>query len=188
MGRASRAVVPVLLGLVGAGVGLLVGLAVHWYVVEPSDDELRVVAESLTPAGFTPGSEPVVSGKWAPSFERGVMHFDATALAPVTLGTVAEGLRADGWVVRGTVDPSQVKGEVVAERDGLVASVFVLRERTEGATMASVKLGRGPKRTAFGLTVASGALVGAGVAVGAVAVRRRMLSDRCPVMSPRCPR
>lgn len=179
MGRASRAVVPVLLGLVGAGLGLLAGLAVHWFVVEPSDDELREIAATLNPAGFTIVGEPAVSGKWAPSFERGVIHFDATSPEPFTLGEVADGLRAGGWAVRGTVAPSDVRGRVVADRDGLVAEVFLLSSNpTERATMASVSLGRGPGGALFDVTVAAGTLVGAGVAVGAVLAARRVRSNR----------
>lgn len=50
-----------LLGVLGAVAGLLAGLVLHWSVVQPSDDDLRAAARTLTPAWFAPAHEPVVT-------------------------------------------------------------------------------------------------------------------------------
>lgn len=173
MGKASRSVAPVLVGFAGAALGVLAALLVHWFVIQPSDAELRDVAETLTPSGFTMIHEPVVTGKWAPSLTRGAVHVDATSPHATTLGQVAEGLRADGWDVPDGVDAAADGGRLVAPRDGLVATVS-LSPASDGAdSTASISVGRGPQASSLTIATVVGALIGAMFGCGAVIAVRR---------------
>jgi hypothetical protein len=171
MGRLPRAVAPALAGVLGAVVGIVIALALHWHVIETSDDELLAATEVVVPAGFAPIGEPVISGAWAPSFTRGVAHVDATASTAVTLGEIAEQLRAGGWTV-GDVDAFAMKGDVRAERGRLVASVSVSARDDRPAT-ASVSVRRGPAEPSLGVAVVAVAVAGAGVGVVLTARCRR---------------
>lgn len=173
MGRASRSVAPALVCFAGAALGVLAALLVHWFVIRPSDAQLRDVAETLTPSGFTVIHERVVTGEWAPSLTRGVVHVDATSLRATTLGQVAEGLRADGWDVPDGVDAAADGGRLVAPRDGLVATVS-LSPASDGAdSTASISVGRGPQASSLTIATAVGAVIGALIGCGAVLAARR---------------
>ncbi|NKY08900.1 hypothetical protein [Cellulomonas hominis] len=172
--RVRRALAPVLLGLVGAVVGLVAGLALHWSVVQPSDDDLRAAARTLTPAEFTRAHEPVVTGAWAPSLDRGVVRWDATSLGFATLGTLADGLRDAGWAVdEDAVDASALEGEVDAVRGDLVVSVSLSPMLPDRPTTVVVTVGRGPQATALRVLVAGGVVAGASLGAGGVLAARR---------------
>lgn len=176
-GRGRRTVTPVLLGVLGAVAGLLAGLVLHWSVVQPSDDDLRAAARTLTPAWFAPAHEPVVTGAWAPSLDRGVVRWDATSPGSATLVSIADGLREGGWEVD-DVDAASVEGEVQASRGDLVASVSLTPPRPGRPTTAVVSVGRGPQATSLRVLAVAGALVGAGAGAGGVLGARRWRGSR----------
>ena len=164
-----RGVLPVLsavLGVLGAVVGIVAGLWVHWYVVEPGDGELISVARTLVPDGFTPVSEPGVTGQMSVLLERGSVHVDATSLQATTLGVLSTGLQEQGWTLREQVDPARTTGRVKVQRDGLFATVFVTDALYDDVTTASIQVSRGPSSPSLPVTVALGAA--AGIALGVV--------------------
>jgi hypothetical protein len=163
---------PALTCLLGAVVGIVAALLVHWFVVQPSDDELLAVAHTVVPSGFDLVGEPAISGAWAPSFTRGTAHVDATTWSRVTVDEVADELKGDGWDVE-ELDVSVPEGRTVGSRDGLVASVHLLPGPGDGKTRASVGVRRGPQQMSVVIPVAAGALVGAGLGGGAVITARR---------------
>jgi hypothetical protein len=163
----------VLVGFAGAVLGVLAALLVHWFVIQPSDAELQDVAASLTPSGFTAIHEPVVSGEWAPSFTRGVVHVDATSSLAATLGEIAEGLRADGWDVPDGVDAAADGGRIVAARDGLVATVSLSPASDAADSTASISVGRGPQASSLTIATVVGAVIGALIGCGGVLAVRR---------------
>jgi hypothetical protein len=172
MGRLPRAVAPALAAVLGAVIGIVAALVLHWQVIQPSDDELLAAAEAVTPTGYAAVGQPVISGAWAPSFTRGVAHVDASTWTVVTLGEVADELRADGWEVR-PVDHVAVQGDVQAQRGRLAATVYLL-PREEGAPgWASISVQRSSDGPALGAAVGVGAVIGAGFGTGTVLVRRR---------------
>jgi hypothetical protein len=171
--KASKSVLPVVVGVAGAVLGVLAALLVHWFVIQPSDAELRDVAETLTPTGFTASHEPVVTGQWAPSLTRGVVHVDATSPSAVPLGEVADGLRADGWAVGDDMDAAADEGRLVAPRDGLVATVSLSPTPDGAGSTASISVGRGPQATSLTTATVGGALIGATVGSGTVLAIRR---------------
>lgn len=166
MGRAARValVVVVVVAVLCAGLGAGAAAALHWYVVQPSDDELRAVAAGLTLEGFGSTDGRDVSGAWAPSFERGEVHWDAVSERQVTVDDVADELRAQGWAVRTRATPAG-GGTVHGER-GRFLTWLTLLEGADGGTRASIAVGRGPASPPLGVTVGTGA--GAGAVVGAV--------------------
>lgn len=165
-----------LAGLLGALLGVVAALVVHWAVIQPSDDELRGIARTLTPSGFTLDHEPVVSGAW-PLSSRGVLHVDATSPELATLGAVADGLRAGGWWVE-DVDPDDGTGYVHATRDGVRATVFLASGSGAHDTTASISVGRGPQGTSLAAAAVVGVVAGAAVGAGAVVAARRVRAGR----------
>ncbi|MBO0898743.1 hypothetical protein J1G44_07110 [Cellulomonas sp. zg-ZUI199] len=155
MGRGARAVV-VLLALVLAGVGGVGGAVVHWFVVQPSDDELRAAAADLPLHGFRDVGGRGISGRWAPSFDRGSLHWDAVSESVVTTWDVADALRDEGWTVEDPGDGGVVHGR----RDRVVVDVRPWGLE-DGGTTASIAVGRGDVPPSPGLTAALGAAVGA---------------------------
>ena len=164
--RGVHPVLPAVLGVLGALVGIAAGLWVHWYVVEPGDGELISVARTLVPDGFTPVSEPGVTGQMSVLLERGSVHVDATSPQPTTLGVVAIGLQEKGWILREQVDPARTTGRVKVQREGVLATVFVTDALFEDVTTASIQVSRGPTSPSLPVTVALGAA--AGIALGVV--------------------
>jgi hypothetical protein len=164
--RGALSVIPAVLGVLGAFVGIAAGLWVHWYVVEPGDDELISVARALVPDGFTPVSEPGVTGQMSVLLERGSVHVDATSPQATTLGVVATGLQEKGWILREQVDPARTTGRVKVQREDVLATVFVTDALFEDVTTASIQVSRGPTSPSLPVTVALGAA--AGIALGLV--------------------
>lgn len=164
--RGVLPVLPAVLGVLGAFVGITAGLWVHWYVVEPGDGELISVARTLVPDGFTPVGEPRVTGPMSVVLERGSVHVDATSPQSTTLGVLATGLQEKGWTLREQVDPARTTGRVKVQREGVLATVFVTDALDEDVTTASIQVSRGPTSPSLAVTVALGAA--AGIALGAV--------------------
>jgi hypothetical protein len=172
MGRLPRAVAPALATVLGAVIGIVAALVLQWQVIQPSDDELLAAAEAVTPTGFVAVGEPVISGAWAPSLTRGVAHVDASAWTVVTLGEVADELRASGWDVR-EVDAAAVQGNVEARRGRLATTVY-LSPREEGPPgWASISVRRSSDEPPLGVAVSVGAVIGAGLGTGSVLAGRR---------------
>lgn len=153
----------VLLAVAVAGAGALLGAAVHWWVLQPSDTELVTTAREVVLPGFTGSDEPRVTGAWAPSFTRGVVHWDAASDEPLgaSATTTSTALQGDGWTVtEETV--GERSGDVVATRPGLVLTVH-LRAAPDSETEASVELRRGATTPSLGALVVGGVVFGAGV-------------------------
>jgi len=170
MGRWARAALVTLLALALAGVGAAGAAALHWYVVQPSDDDLRAVAAGMTPDGFRDLDEPGVSGAWPVGFERGELHWDAVSDDQVTVDDVAAGMDAAGW----TVDVDRGREAIDASRGPYVAGVN-LGTADGGGTSASISVGRGETEPSLTLTVALGAALGA---VVGVLLGRRLTAPR----------
>jgi hypothetical protein len=172
MGRLRRAVAPALATVFGAVVGIVAALVLDWQVIQPSDGEVLATAEAVRPSGYAAIGEPVISGAWAPSFTRGVAHVDASAWTVVTLGEVADELRADGWEV-GEVDLAGVQGDVEAQRGRLATTVYLLPREEGPPGWASISVRCSSDEPALGAAVGVGAVIGAGFGTGTVLARRR---------------
>lgn len=81
----KRGAFRVLLAVALAGAGALFGAGLHWWVVQPTDAELIATAREVDLPGFAGADRPRVTGAWAPSFTRGIVHRDA-----VSTGTLGE--------------------------------------------------------------------------------------------------
>lgn len=161
MTPARRTALTVLLAVAFSAVGALAGAGLHWFVVQPSDDELLAVAREVDLAGVVPSSGPVVTGRWAPSFDRGLVV--AEGRAEVNAPEVAADLEADGW----TVDEVAERGAaqtVSASRGGVDIDVHL-----RGGE-ATVRLTRGDVVPSLAVAVLLGAVVGA---VGGALLGRR---------------
>ncbi len=169
----------VLLALVLGAAGALGGAAFHWYVVQPSDEELLAVAREVDLEGLGPMRPLVIAGKWAPSLDRGRVMWDAESDGAHSRADVIAELDAEGW----TVDRVAERGAadlVSASRDGVELDVR-LRASDWGGTEATVSLARGHAVPSLTATVVLGAVAGAlaGVALGP-AVRRPRRSPGKP--------
>ncbi len=142
--------------------------ALHWYVVQPSDGELLAAAQHVDVAGLAPSEPLVVSGAWAPSFDRGMVAWSTRSEGARAVSDVVADLAADGWAVERT---SERRAWLSATRDGLRLDAWLDHEG--GDTRASVSLVRGEAVPSLAATVGVAASAGvlAGVALGP-AVRR----------------
>jgi hypothetical protein len=165
-------VAPVLVGFVGAALGVLAALLIHWFVVQPSDAELRDVAETLTPSKFTAIHEPVVTGSWLPSLTRGVVRVSAATPRAATVGEIADGLRADGWALPDDVDAGAGEGWLRATRDGLVVTVDLRQSPAGPVSTAGISVSRGPQARSLTIATMVGGVAGAVIGSGAVVVVR----------------
>lgn len=168
-------VLRVLLAVAVAGAGALLGAAVHWWVLQPSDVELVTTAREVVLPGFAGSGEPRVTGAWAPSFTRGVVHWDATSDEPLgaSATTTSAALQGEGWMVT-EEGVGERSGDVVATRPGLVLTVH-LRAASDSETQASVELRRGSTTPSLGGLVVGGTIFGAGAGT---ALARRGLGLR----------
>lgn len=168
----------VLLAVAVAGAGALLGAAVHWWVLQPSDAELVTTAREVVLPGFAGSDEPRVTGAWAPSFTRGVVHWDAASDEPLGASATATttALRGEGWTVTEEA-VGERSGDVVATRAGLVLSVH-LRAASDSETRASVELRRGSTTPSLAALVVGGAVFGAGVGTALARPRTGRRSER----------
>jgi hypothetical protein len=157
--------------------GALGAAALHWYVVQPSDSELVRAARGIDQSALSPTSDPTVVGRWGPSFDRGMVVWDAAADRPVPGQEVADELEADGWDVD-RIDVLGTSETVRATKAGLDVDVH-LRVTGSAQTEATWRLTRGDPQPSLTVTVAAGAAVGllAGLALG-WAVQRESVSRR----------
>ncbi len=163
--RAARCI---LVAVLLAGAGAVGGLALHWYVVQPTDAELIAMARGIDIDGLVTSGEPVVSGRWAPSFDRGGVLVGAASGAEVSGAGVAATLEAQGWEVH-DVSVRTSSQTVHASRGGVDVDVH-MREGEAAATEATVWLSRGDGAPSLTTTVVLGAVVGA---LGGLALGRR---------------
>jgi hypothetical protein len=166
---AVRGALAVVCALCLAGVGAVGAVVVHWYVIQPSDDEVRAVAAGVSLDGFDDVDRSrVVSGAWAPSFERGGVHWDATSHRAVTRADLTADLRRQGWSVQW---PSEAEdgARLRGERGAYYVTVSLL-PGSAGTTRASVSVGRGDVTPSLRLTIWAGVAAGAllGAALGLV--------------------
>ena len=172
MSRGARVALVVVLALCGAALGAIGATVLHWNVVQPSDDDLRSAARGVSLSGFTTRDSMAVSGAWAPSFDRGVVHWDAVTDRAVTVDDLAAELRAEGWTVDAGQDPDG-SGTLHGVRQPYYLGITLLPAKDVGATV-SVVVGRGQitpsLATSMRLGIAAGGAIGA--CVGVVLVRR----------------
>ncbi|MDM8084505.1 hypothetical protein QUV83_07005 [Cellulomonas cellasea] len=113
----------------------------------------------------------MITGKWAPSLDRGRVMWDAESDGAHSGADVMAELEAEGW----TVDRVAERGAadlVSASRDGAELDVR-LRASDGGGTEATVSLARGHAVPSLTTTIVLGAVAGVlvGVALG-LSVRR----------------
>lgn len=164
---AQRALFATALAVAGA----LLGAAAYWWVVQPSDSELIAAARAVDLPGFEGPDKSRITGAWAPSFTRGVVHWDAASTTPLTesASAVTTALDDQGWLV--TQEPTQFgSGDVVATRPGLMLTVH-LRAASDSETEGSVTLRRGSTAPTLNALVVAGALVGAAAGAALMAAR-----------------
>lgn len=170
-----RVLLASVLALLFAGLGALAGTAVHWKVIQPSDAELLAAAREVTPSGFSATDMLGVSGQWAPSFDRGSVHWDAHSEEAFDSEAVdpAAALTSDGWQVEEVVRTGTMV-EVDASRSGMLVSIRV-RSAPDDGIEASISLTRSGQAPGLSLVVAAGALLGAvgGAVLGSRLGRRR---------------
>lgn len=167
-----RAVLGVVLAALLAAVGATAAYAFHWYVVQPSDDELLAQARRIELPGLVIDDDPVVSGTWAPSFDRGSVVLDATADAAVDGAVVQNALQDQGWE-RVEVQTGGSSQTVTASRGAIDVALRVWSPDA-GVVDVTVELMRGDSHPSLSVTVLLGAGLGAvaGAGVGARATRR----------------
>lgn len=177
-----RAALIVLVAVSLAVAGALGATAFHWYVVEPSDDELRSAATGLDLGVLSAPAQPVTAEKWAPSFDRGLVLWEAEVDDTVSGADVASELAADGWEVR-RVESSRGYERVAASRDGLDLGLW-LNATTSGGTRATVTLDRGDVAPSLTVTVVAGTAVGALVGGSLMPWTERRARRRLPTFTP----
>lgn len=141
MSTFQRVVLAAVVALLMAGAGAVGGFALHWFVLSPSDDELRGEVAKVTPDGLTIVGVPTITGKWAPSLERGDLHWEL-APAPLSAAAVSSHLDEAGWDVEyirpegsstylgATKGPMHLRVRFASpEDDGSAAIGFTLRRR-----------------------------------------------------------
>ena len=168
-----RPVVTVLVALLMAGVGAVLGAPFHWFVIEPSDGELLEAAERIELTGFTSATGPGLDGWFAPTLTRATVHWNATSEEPLDADRVADELAAVGWTVTGA---EKVNASVTVRAvDGRTVTSVLLKPERDGGTSASIGVSRHSLAPTLGVCVLVGALVGAvgGLLLGWFGLRRR---------------
>lgn len=94
-----RVALSVLVAALMAGLGAVGGFVVHWYVLQPSDDELREHVAEVTPDGLTIVSVPTVTGRSAPLLERGDLHWEVAVAEGLPVEVVSSHVEGAGWDV-----------------------------------------------------------------------------------------
>ena len=170
--NARRAALSVLFAVLLAAVGAAAAYAFHWYVVQPSDGELLAQARQIELPGLVTDGDPAVSGKWAPSFDRGSVVFDATADATVDGAVVRTALEAQGW--EGVEVQTGAMSQTVTAARGAIDLDARVWPPDAGVVDVTVELMRGDSVPSLSVTVLLGACLGvvAGAWIGARATRR----------------
>lgn len=172
MSTVRRAAVAAVVALLVAGTGGLGGFAVHWFVLSPTDDELRAEVAEITPDGLTIVGEPTITGEWAPSLERGDLHWELAPGGP-EVTVLRSHLEEVGW----DVDDAQPRGSSTYLRAAKGPMHLTVRFASTGddGSVVGFTLGRRAYPISSGTTVALGAAVGAllGGAIGWFGPRRR---------------
>lgn len=165
--------VVLVLGIVGAGLGVVGASAIHWWVVTPSDDELLAVARGVSLPGVDDDGSRVLSGAWLPSLRRPEVHWDATARGAVDVGALAASLHDDGWRVLER-DGAAARAVLRGARGPATIRVHVL-PRPDDRTLVSTVVSRGTTTPSLTVTLWTGAAAGALLAgwLGAVLGGRR---------------
>lgn len=180
---ALRAALVVVGALVAGVVGAIGATVLHWHVIEPSDAELLSATVEPTPPGFAVDWGPTVSGKWAPSFDRGHVRLGMSSDDDVTIDAVRDDLVATGWESN-EPERGRTIDTLFASKDGLLLVVnrFVNQNEDaaeaamdESATKIEMTLQRGSPTPSLALTIAIGTTLafGAGVAITLRLTRRR---------------
>lgn len=173
-----RAALGAFFAVLVTSVGALAAYAFHWYVVQPSDDELLAHAREIEVPGLVADGEPVVVGAWAPSFDRGSVVLDATADASVDGVVVQAALTSQGWEVveLRTRGPS----EIVTASRGAVDLVVRVPPPQDGVSTVTVELTRGDVSPSLTVTVLLGTGLGlaAGAWLGVRVARRQSFAGR----------
>lgn len=173
MSTTRRVVLAAVVALLMAAVGAVGGFAVHWFVLSPTDDELRNEVAKVTPDGLTIVGEPTITGRWAPSLERGDLHWE---LAPDPLPAAAVSSRLDeaGWDME-YIRPQGSSTYLGATKGPMHLTVRFASPGDDGSAAISFTLGRRDSPISSGTAVALGAGLAAlmGGALGWFGPRRR---------------
>lgn len=170
MAAGWRAALVVLVALVAGAVGATGAYAFHWHVIQPSDAEILATAPELTPPGFVVDWGPDVSGKWAPSLDRGYVRMGVSSDDQVTIETIAADLLERGWATD-RLDPGEHLDFLDATKDDLWLHVTRTTgqggvggqvAKRENGTSAEFTLQRGTQSPSLTTTVRLGALLAAG--------------------------
>lgn len=157
-----RVLVAVLLAALMAGAGAVAGFALHWNVLQPSDDELRDEVARVTPDNLVIVGEPAITGRWVLSFDRGSLHWDAVGEGRLTASAFARHLEAAGW--QPSLTPVRVGERLVATKGAMSLSVSLSPSVDGDGTDASIAVTRRPYPLSLG--AASGIGAGLGAIVG----------------------
>ena len=189
MATGWRAALVVVVALVAGAIGATGAYAFHWHVIQPSDAELLATAPDLTLPGFVVDWGPGVSGKWAPSLDRGYVRMGVSSDGDVALETIAADLQETGWAVH-TLEKGKVIDDLYADK-GAVRLAVTRRVDQSGPTNPAIKrkdrtivefmVDRGDQSPSLTTTVRLGALLAASVG-GALTVwlPRRLTASRAP--------
>ncbi len=153
----------VLFSVLLAAVGAVGAYALHWYVVQPSDDELVAHARQIELPGLVPDGDPGVSGKWAPSFDRGSVVLDATADPTVDGAVVRTALEAQGW--EDAEVQTGARSQIVTGSRGAVDVAIRVWSPDEGVVDVTVEVSRGDGVPSLSVTILL--VAGLGVVAGA---------------------
>lgn len=160
MSTVRRVALSVLVAALMAGVGAVGGFVVHWYVLQPSDDELHDEVAEVTPEDLTIVSEPAITGRWAPSLERGWLHWEAVADGHLTAAAVARHMEGAGWEPE---PPRQTRSvqHLVATKGSLYLSARLSPAPDEEGTDVGFTITRRPYPISLGTSMVLGAGLGA---------------------------
>lgn len=154
-------------------VGALAGILVHWYVIQPSDEDLKVAARTLSDSPIAPEHEPIASGQWAPSFTRGWVRWDVESGEAPDAEQIEAAVVDAGWRVE------KVGAESLHANRGAI-HLDVEWRPSGGYWSASVLVDRGRVVPSLTVTVIAGAGLGA---LAAVLLIRWIQRPRRPVRS-----
>lgn len=143
-----RAALVAMIALVAGVAGAVGGFAFHWYVIEPSDEEIIATTLGLAPAGFVVDWGPTVSGAWAPALERGYARMGASSDTDVAVETVVDDLVAKGWTPLGIE-----RGEGIDIADAGKDRLGVSVRRTTGQDSALGQVAENDTKTVLVYTV-----------------------------------
>lgn len=161
METVRRAMLVALIALVAGVAGAIGAATFHWYVIQPSDGELKSSISESVPTGFVVDWGP---GMWGSSFERGYPRMGVSSDDKVSIETVAADLQERGWTTYVDKD-ERAFSSLTAYKDHLWLDVTVWYNRAsitgpvdedEHGTRVELALVRGAQTPSEGAIVTLG--------------------------------